>query len=163
MNAKYVIRNNLEMSEFIVNSYLGDLDDADLMIRPVEGMNHIAWQIGHLVTSERMFIEGLKPGSCPPLPAGFAELYTKEGSNVDDRSKFRSKAEYLDLWKAQREATRAVLDGIPESTLDEPGPEKFREFAPTVGSILSMIGTHTLMHVGQWVGVRRKLKKPISI
>jgi hypothetical protein len=26
-----------------------------------------------------------------------------------------------------------------------------------------MVGIHPLMHVGQWVGTRRKLKKPISI
>jgi DinB family protein len=163
MHAKDVIRENLDMSEFIVTSYLGDLSDVDLMLRPVEGMNHIAWQVGHLISSERQFIEGIKPGSCPALPAEFETLYTKEGTRVDDGTKFRTKAEYLDLWKAQRAATKAALDTIPDSKLDEPAPEQFRQFAPTVGSVLSMVGTHTLMHVGQWVGVRRKLKKPISI
>jgi len=34
-----------------------------------------------------------------------------------------------------------------------------REYAPTVGSALCMLGGHWLMHTGQFVPIRRKLGK----
>ena len=45
------------MSDFIIKSYLDDLSDADLRLRPVEGMHPIALQLGHLIVAERMFME----------------------------------------------------------------------------------------------------------
>ena len=35
--------------------------------------------------------------------------------------------------------------------------------APTVGHALNMAGGHTLMHVGQFVPLRRTLDKPVVI
>jgi uncharacterized damage-inducible protein DinB len=161
MNAKDAIRMTIASSDQIANMYLADLSDSDIMIRPVEGMNTIAWQLGHLIKSERHFIEELKPGSCPPLPAGFVEAHSKETSSSDDPKKFRSKAEYLALWKAQREATLKLFDGISEAELDAPAPESFRKWLPTNAALFNLVGVHPLMHCGQWVTVRRKLKKPL--
>lgn len=163
MHAKDTIRHGLDMSEMIVNNYLGDLSDGDLMLRPVPGMNHIAWQVGHLISSERAFTESVQPGSCPPLPAGFDDAHNKDACKSDDPKKFRTKAEYLDLWKKQRAATKAVLESLPEAKLDEPSAERFRKFVPTVGAVLNMGGLHPMMHVGQWVAVRRQVGKPVVI
>ncbi len=33
-------------------TYLGDLTDADIMVRAIPDTNHIAWQLGHLIQSE---------------------------------------------------------------------------------------------------------------
>ena len=57
MSPKDALRLSIGMSEYIVNAYINDLDDAELLIRPVPGMNHIAWQLGHLIASERNFVE----------------------------------------------------------------------------------------------------------
>lgn len=163
MNAKDVIRQALDLSDMILNSYLKDLEDADLHVRPVDGMNTIAWQLGHLVSSERGMVEGVKPGSCPALPAGFEENHSRDTTNSDDTSKFVSKSEYVALIQAQRAATKAVLEGLSESDLDAPGPERMRNFCPTVGSVMLLTGTHYIMHLGQFVAVRRKLNKPVTI
>ena len=80
-----------------MTSYLGDLDDADLLVRPVEGMNHIAWQLGHLISSERGMVEAIRPGSCPPLPEGFEANHDREDTTSDDPARFLSKDDYLDL------------------------------------------------------------------
>ncbi|MBX6312168.1 MAG: DinB family protein [Isosphaeraceae bacterium] len=163
MQAKDVIRNSLETSDFVLQSYIGDLDDADLLIRPVPGMNHIAWQLGHLIATERRFVEAIQPGSCPPLPEGFDDGHGRMATGVDDPSKFYPRARYQELWKAQRAATHAVLERLSEADLDRTDPERFPSFAPTVGAILNLCGTHALMHAGQFVGVRRKLGKPVTI
>ncbi len=163
MSPKDALRLSIGMSDYIINAYIGDLSDADLIIRPVPGMNHIAWQLGHLISAERRFVEMVKPGSCPALPAGFDEAHTKETTTLDDPAKFYPLARYQELWKAQREATLAVLDSVPESDLDRTDPEKYPEWAPTVAALLAMSGTHALMHCGQFVAVRRQLGKPIVI
>jgi uncharacterized damage-inducible protein DinB len=163
MSPKDALRLNIGMSEYIVNAYINDLDDADLLIRPVPGMNHIAWQLGHLIAAERTFIEKIKPDASPPLPAGFEAAHSKETATIDDPKKFLPRAEYQDLWKKQRAATLATLDAIPESELDKTDPEKYPEWAPTVAALIAMAGTHALMHCGQWVAVRRQLGKPVVI
>lgn len=163
MSPKDAIRMGIDSSNMIINAYIGDLDDSELMLRPVSGMNHIAWQLGHLIASERHFVELVKPGSCPPLPEGFAEAHSKETSTLDDSSKFLSRARYQELWKTQRDATLAVLDDVPEADLDRTEPGKYPEWAPTVAALLSMCGTHALMHCGQFVAVRRQLGKPVTI
>jgi hypothetical protein len=163
MNAKDVMLHSIGMADNIVNSYLGDLSDADIVLRPVPGQNHIAWQLGHLISSERSFVEGIKPGSCPALPAGFDDAHNKEASKSNDPSKFFSKQKYVDLYQAQRTASKSVLESLPEAELDKPGPESIRSFSPTIGTTFSLMGEHVLMHVGQFVSVRRKLNKPVTI
>lgn len=163
MHAKDALLQTLDMNERILGEYVGDLGDADLLLRPVEGQNHIAWQIGHLISTERVMVEAIKPGSCPPLPDGFDEVHGRDATQSDDPSRFASKERYLELFRAQRAATKAVLDSLTDADLDAPAPERTRKRFPTVGLTFGLMGSHVLMHVGQFVSVRRKLKKPVTI
>jgi hypothetical protein len=165
MNAKDAILRVYGTADSVLNRYISDLTDADLLVRPGPGQNHIAWQLGHLIGAERYFVELMKPGTSPPLPEGFEQVYGRDEASTasEDPKRFLSKGTYLGLYKTQREATLRYLNSLSESDLDAPGPERTRQMAPTVGSVLVLIGTHVLMHTGQWVSVRRKLKKPIVI
>lgn len=160
MSTKQAILYNLNMGDMICSGYLGDLTDAEIMLRTVPGINHIAWQLGHLIASENQMVEGACPGSMPPLPAGFTERHAKETSTSDDATKFLKKDEYLALAKQQRAATLAALEKASEDDLAKPAPEKHRSYAPTVADIFNMQGTHWVMHAGQWAVLRRKLGKP---
>jgi hypothetical protein len=160
MGPKDVIRSTLDMSDFIIKSYIKDLSDADLRLRPVEGMHPIALQLGHLIVAERMFKEWVQPGSAPPLPEGFQEAHDLKKANGED-SRFATKDEYLKLWDEQRAATIAVLDSVSDAELDDNRGGKLPEFMPTVGAVLNMAGVHAINHSGQFVAVRRMLKKPI--
>src|SRR4029077_991184 len=118
MHAKDAILISYGMNDNILNAYLGDLSDTDLLLRAVPGQNHIAWQIGHLISSERGMLEGIKPGSSPALPEGFDDAHSQgEGSSSDDASRFLGKAKYLELFKAQRAATKKVLEGLSDADL----------------------------------------------
>jgi hypothetical protein len=161
MGPKDVIRNTLDISDFIVKSYVKDLSDAELRIRPVEGMHPIALQLGHLIVAERMFNEWIKPGSAPALPEGFAEAHDIKKDEGDD-SRFKSRDEYLKLMDAQRAATKAALESLSDADLDDNRGGQLPEWAPTVGAVLNMAGMHPLNHSGQFVSVRRLLKKPIA-
>jgi hypothetical protein len=162
MTAKDAIHFTFAMNDRMLEAYLGDLSDTDLTQRPVPGQNHIAWQLGHLITSERSMLEGMRPGFSPPLPEGFVEAHNKDACTSNNVSMFSPKKTYLELFQAQRAATRKVLDGMSEADLDVPAPERLRRMAPTVGDAFCLVGTHVMMHVGQFVAVRRLLKKPIA-
>jgi uncharacterized damage-inducible protein DinB len=160
MGPKDVILTHLDMSDRIIKRYLDDLSDADLKLQAVEGMHPIAVQLGHLISAERMFVEYVSPGVSPELPAGFAESHSVK-SDTKDR-KLATKDEYVKLWDAQRAATKKVLAGVSDSELEDTRGGKLPEFAPTVADILNMAAIHAVNHSGQFVAVRRKLKKPIA-
>jgi len=161
MGPKDVISQTLDMSDHILKRYLDGLSDADLRLRPVEGMNPIALQFGHLIASERSFMEMVKPGASPPLPSGFAETHDLKNA-AKDNARFATKDEYIKLWDAQRAATKAALATTSDAGLDDTQGGKLPPYAPTVGAIFNMAGVHALSHSGQFVAVRRLLKKPIA-
>ena len=152
-----LLKASLDMAAFCVHSYLQDLSDEELLIRPVDGANHIAWQLGHLITAEHEMMEAVCPGSMPALPSGFAARYTKETSGLDDAAAFHTKNQYLELMGGQRAGTLAALAKAGDDDLQQPAPEKIREYSPTVGATFALQATHWMMHSGQWVVVRRKL------
>jgi DinB superfamily len=161
MGPKDVIRNTLDTSEFIIKAYVNDLSDEELRMVPVEGMHPIALQLGHLILAERIFKEWIEPGSSPPLPQGFDEAHDIKRTDGDG-SGFKTKDEYVKLWDEQRAATKALLDRVSDADLDDNRGGKLPPWAPTVAIALSMVGMHALDHSGQFVAVRRKLKKPIA-
>jgi DinB superfamily len=161
MGPKDVIRNTLDISDYILKSYVKDLSDAELRIRPVDGMHPIALQLGHLIATERMLNELIDPGSVPALPAGFAEAHDFKNDTGDD-SRFKTRDEYVKLMDEQRAAIKANLDRVSDAELDDNRDGKLPEWAPTVGAVLNMAGLHALNHSGQFVAVRRLLKKPIA-
>ena len=162
MTPKDVIKNTIGMSHEILTTYLNDMNDADLMVRPVPEANHIAWQLGHLISAEWQMMTGAGV-AMPDLPDGFAESHTPETSKSDDAAKFLTKEKYLSLMQLQRASTLTTLDTAPDTDLDKPTPESMREYAPTVGAAFNMIGIHEIMHAAQFVVVRRKLGKPVLI
>lgn len=163
MNGPAVLKNTLKITNMVLHSYVGDLTDAELLTRPGAGCNHIAFQLGHLISSNCDLLNSVAPGAAPALPEGFAAKHSKENAASNDPADFRTKQEYLDLFAQVDAAVNAALDKTTDSQLDEPAPEKWRAWFPTAGDIWSLIVTHSLMHAGQWVPVRRALGKPVVI
>ena len=161
MNAKDAIRSSYNFSSMVLKTYLSDLDDADLMRRPGEGCNHLAWQLGHLISSEVQLLGAVAPGTDAELPEGFDAAHSKEAAGNEDPADFHGKQTYIDLFDKVRAASLAALDSYADADLDNPAPEHFRQFCPTMGDMFTLIATHPMMHAGQFVIVRRQLGKPI--
>jgi hypothetical protein len=159
MTVKDLTKHVVGFSHQIVRGYVSDLTDEQLLVRSVPGTNHIAWSLGHLIAGDTQMLEmightGIK------LPSGFVEQYTKETATSDDPAKFHRKSVYLDLMDKSRTAVLAAIDRTPEADFDKPAPEEMRAYAPTVAAVLTLLGTHWLMHAGQFVPIRRVLGKP---
>lgn len=162
MNYKDAVKQNLALANDVVLAYLDDLSDDNLLLRPLPGMNHIAWQLGHLIASEHDMLAAIGV-QMPPLPDKFAERHHKDNAESDDWRQFHKKAEYVGLFNHVRNATARALETATDADLEQPSPEAMRSYAPTVGSVYLLLGAHVMMHAGQWVAVRRKLGKPIVI
>jgi hypothetical protein len=163
MNTKDAIRATAGISDMVVKTYLSDLADADLMRRPGKGCNHLAWQLGHLISSEVQLLAMVAPGKGIELPAGFADAHAKAQCENDDPAAFANRQTYLELYDKVRAASLAALDTFSDADFDKPGPERMRSLCPTVGHMFTLIATHPLMHAGQFVVVRRQLGKPVLI
>jgi len=160
MDLKDAIRASMETADFLVEAYLSDFTPQEMMTRPAPDANHVAWQLGHLIASERMLVEGGVPGSMPPLPDGFAERYTTDTATSDKPADFLSKEEYFKLAKDVRAATLKVMDGLSDADFDKPPSGRVPPFCKRVGDCFLTVGGHWTMHSGQWVVLRRKLGRP---
>ena len=159
MKAQDAIRTALAGTQHMVNMFVADLSDADLLVRPVPGANHIAWQIGHLAVAERNLGNQIPGAAYPELPAGFAERHTMEANRRDED--FGTKAEYLDVFNKVRQATIDAVGKLSDADLDKPTAGRMAEMAPTVGALALLNANHAMMHAGQFSVVRRKLGKPV--
>jgi hypothetical protein len=160
MNAKDTLQSMLGSTQHMVEWYISDLSDADLLVRPAPAANHIAWQLGHLIVAEPFLMRTELPDAAyPELPAGFAEQHSKETSTSD--SGFRTKSEYLEWSKKMRGATKAIVDGLADADLDRPSTGRMAKFAPKLADLIILVANHSMMHAGQFTVVRRKLGKPV--
>lgn len=164
METKDGIKFALNLGQGMLAAYTEDLEDKDLLIQAVPGMNNLAWQIGHVISTENSLMEAVKPGVSPKLPEEFKENHSQDNAQKTSNDKYLTKKEYLDLFNSQRQATVQILDGISIEELASDTPiEPMKSFAPRLGEAFLLQGLHLFMHIGQFVPVRRQLEKPITI
>lgn len=162
MTGTDILRDMLKSNARMVHWYVGDLSDADLLVRPTSNANHIAWQLGHLIVAEATLFHPKIPGvSTVTLPSGFAEQHDKNMSKSDDTSGFLKKDQYLSLHQQSRDATLAALDKFPEADLGKDPQMGMGDWVPTFASLFAIIANHDMMHAGQFTVVRRHLGKPV--
>ncbi|SFJ38261.1 DinB family protein [Planctomicrobium piriforme] len=157
MTTNEALKLGIDSADMICLMYLQDLTDEEMMHRPAPGANHVKWQVGHLIASENMMIDGILPNSMPTLPVGFADMYSKQTAGLDDPKEFHTKEELLKVYREQRAATLAALAKLSPEQFDKPTSI---DYAPTVGSMFSLQGAHWMMHSGQWAITRRQLGRP---
>ena len=163
MKTSEAIKNNYQTAQMVCGTYLGDLTDAEAMQRPHAGCNHINWQVGHIIASENKMGNAVVADGIPALPDGFSEKYSKETGDSDNAGDFVPFSELLTIAKTQGDAVVAMIDGLADDQFDAPGPEEMQAYAPTMGALCNMMGSHWMMHAGQWVVLRRQLGREIVI
>jgi hypothetical protein len=161
MDAKDALRMTMDTGLRVLNQYIEDFSDEELAEPPAPGCNPLAWQLGHLIVSETQLVNLIRPGQAAELPAGFVERHPRE--NPSGGGPYYSKQEYQRLFEQVRASTLKALEAVDESEFDAPAPERLRKRFPTVGSLFVLIGTHPLLHAGQFAVARRRLGKPVVI
>src|ERR1700722_19084260 len=163
MGPRDLLKSLVKSNDGMINTYLNDLSDADLFVRPTPNANHIAWQLGHLINSEQSLFKYVPGASVIELPAGWGEKYSGEASRSEATTGYLTKAQYLEWYKKSRDNVVKTIDGLSDKDLDTPTQGRMAQFFPTIGEVLILVANHPLMHAGQIVVVRRKLGKPVVI
>jgi hypothetical protein len=158
MTTNDLLAAGLERDLGAIKRHVADFSDAELLVRPVPGANHANWQLGHVILSESLLMEGCG-AAMPGLPAGFAERYSKDNIKCDDPGKLATKAELLEVLEKTRRASVAFAKSVTAVQLAKPSP--LAQVWPTVGDLLASWPAHNAMHMGQIQVLRRKLGKPI--
>lgn len=156
-----IVESNLNMAHALLKTLVEDLSEDDMLVRPVDGANHIAWQLGHLIGSEYALISEVSAQVDMEIPMNWQEKYSSETAKLDDPGMIEAKDRYLELYDAQRAATLAAFRDMVEDQLSEPAPEFLQRIVPSVGDLFLFLAHHELMHAGQFTCVRRKLGKPV--
>jgi hypothetical protein len=163
MDSRAAIKATMDMGLMVLNTYVSDLSDTELLRRPAPGCNHLAWQLGHLISSEVSLLNAICPGKAAALPEGFSERHSRDNCASDDSSQFDPTQSYTELFARVRAATLAALSQVSDAELDAPSPDGIRKRFPTAGHVFALIAGHPLMHAGQFAVVRRQLGKPVLI
>ncbi|MBI2824460.1 MAG: DinB family protein [Planctomycetia bacterium] len=159
MDTRQAIASSLTNADFLVQTYLADLKPEELLARSLPGTNHIAWQLGHLISAECFLVGKALPGKGPTVPAGFGEKHKKQTAASDNPADFLTKEEYLRMAKEVRSGTLRLVDELPAEEFDR-AVEVPPPVVKTVGQTFLFVGAHWLMHAGQWAIIRRKLGRP---
>ncbi|MEW4489478.1 DinB family protein [Thalassoglobus sp. JC818] len=154
MNGREALKISMDTGELVALTFLEDLSDEEMMLRPATGSNHINWQLGHLILSEHKFIKQINAEAVPDLPEDFDTKYSREAATIDNPNMFSKKEELLRIYREQRAASKALLEQMTDDDLDRPTGI---DYAPNFGALFAMLGSHQMMHVGQWAVVRRQL------
>jgi hypothetical protein len=160
MTGKDVCLNVLQTTQFLLKEYFKDLSDADLQKPPVTGANNMAWQTGHLIASETQ-LGAILGAQYPELPPALKELGSGKSATTQPNGGGLSKGDYLAWFDRVRKATIAAVEKMSDADLDKPTSGPMKDFAPTCGAVIVLLGNHTMMHAGQFTCVRRALGKPI--
>jgi hypothetical protein len=90
-------------------------------------------------------------------------VHSRTDTKGTTREQFLNKEAYLNLYKAQRAATLGILESASDELLATATTDRYAQIAPSYGALLNMIGLHYMMHLGQFVAVRRTANKPIAV
>jgi len=137
---------------------LADFSDADMMFRPAKTANHAIWQMGHLANSVRGMVTTCDPSVAFPFEDD--ARFGKSKASFDDAAFFPNKAELLSRWNQAMDIAAAWVAKLSDADFAKPTPERMQRFAPTVGSVAILLGSHPYMHLGQFQVTRRALGKP---
>jgi hypothetical protein len=162
MTAVQAISGAINSTTAWVGMVLGDFTDAELLVRPLPNANHVAWQLGNVIVGDVFIVQTQFPDAVfPKLPDGFMELHSTAHANKDQDPGFLSKEGYLNLLRDVRVVTLAAIEKLSDADLDKPAHESLQFAGTTVADVLQFVATHTLMHLGQFSVIRRKLGKPV--
>jgi hypothetical protein len=127
---------------------------------PAEGVSHVAWQVGHIATSQYRLcmdrVRGHRPDDEQLIPQSFIKLFGRGSVAESDAAKYPSPAEIRATFDRVYERVMAELADYPDAELDVATPPPAHPMFNTRFGALIWCGQHEMLHVGQ-IGLLRRL------
>lgn len=149
---------NILQTKGTIGGALADFSEADMMFRPAKSANHAIWQLGHLANATRNMVTACDAS----VKFAFEDdpRFGKSKAAIDDPAFFPNKDELLNRFNGAMDVAAAWVAKLSDADFSKPTPERLQHFAPTWGSIATLLASHPYMHLGQFQVSRRALGKP---
>ncbi|MFQ5495576.1 MAG: DinB family protein, partial [Phycisphaerae bacterium] len=134
-----------------------DIEESRWFEMPAPGVNHVAWQVGHLAASQVALIHvrccAENAEDC--LPAGFKDCFGRGSTPVSDPAAYPPIPEIRAVFdRIQNEAIRRIT-ALPDAEWTrEAGPPPSPMFTTKEGAIGTAV-MHETFHAGQIALLRR--------
>ena len=156
-------RQQIQFARNYTLSLLADIDPADWLRQPHEGLTHVAWQVGHLAMAQYglcLFrMRGRSEDDSQLMSSQFRKKFSKGTTPDPDPRNNPSPTEIRDVFDRIHLRTMKELSHYDDAVLDEPVEEPFAVVATKLGG-LHFCALHEMMHAGQIGLLRRLLGKP---
>ena len=150
---------SLKASQLFLHLMVDPLKPADYTAQPIEGINSIAWILGHLTLIDRRMMTGLEIADMPTLPDGFETKFTTTKAAATTQSGLGDPREILALFDRHRDQLIRGLATVDPGLFGKETPVRRPTFADR-GEATLFMGLHTAMHAGQVSAIRRALGYP---
>ncbi len=141
-------------------SFLENTSVEDWFRQPTEGVTHIAWQVGHLASTEYALamrrMRGTQQGDSDLMPDTFRECFGKGSLPNSDPAFYPSPTEIRATFDAVHKQTIEELKTLPDEALDEITEPPHPMFS-TKYETLQWCAMHEVTHAGQIALLRRLL------
>jgi uncharacterized damage-inducible protein DinB len=144
---------------------LDTIDPADWFRMPSPPVTHIAWQVGHLATSQfrltTVFLREPKPSDAEWMPPEFLASFRRDTVPYADADRYPSPAEIRATFDSVHEHVLAELRTYRDADLEAPvlSPQPHR-IVKTKREALFWCSRHEMIHAGQIALLRRLLGQP---
>lgn len=136
---------------------LEDVEEANWFDPPGRNLGHVAWQVGHLASSQIILIHmrcfDKKYDDC--APAEYAKLFGRGSVPVADSQAYPPIPQLREFFERMERECVEMISRMPASELDKPaGAEPHPMFTHKAGAI-GMAAMHECFHAGQIALIRR--------
>lgn len=144
------LRNQLAMQTV-------DIPDGSLCRQPLNGINHAAWILGHMVWFEYGLLTSVLNEKIPlVLDPNWTQVYGSASEPRNAPGLYKMKMQYLSMLETTAQTAVRVLSQVRTETFEQPNPnDRSRGMFPTIGTALAALCTHRSYHLGQLAVWRR--------
>ena len=155
-----IILEDLGQARAYANDMLSHVDESLWFRQPAEGINHVAWQVGHMAIAQYGLclkrVRGFHPADDLLIPADeFGKLFGKGSEPSPSEHEYPTPAEIRGAFDRVHTAVEREIAALDESILTAAAGPPHPMFTTKDGA-LRFSAKHEMLHVGQ-IGLLRRL------
>ena len=151
--------DQIEAARQYTNSLLEDIGQKDWFRQPVKGINHVAWQVGHLAMAQYGLVlfrqRGRKFEDTELMSSAFRKKFARGTTPNQDPDFYPSIQEIKDVFERVYLQSMEELTTYPLEQLNDPVEDPYAAYPTKLGCLI-FCAHHEMLHAGQ-LGMLRRL------
>jgi hypothetical protein len=145
----HYLASQFDLQTRLFQNVTAQVNDGLATTRLNPNTNHLAWLVGHTVSTRFMLANVLGLGMQEPFPALF-----ENGKGLDAAAQYPSLADLTKDWASVSEKISAALKALPAEALGQTLPQPVPT-GNTLGDFIAFLNHHEAYSIGQ-MGIMRK-------